>query len=356
MMKKLLKDPLRADPTGKLARRLAGANAKTHMVLPQPLLDRLRQAAPDGAWSGATSLDTPLAHHKRRVIVHSPEDERGLIERTQAAWPDVEVWGLLHHVLPGWLTGHLRAPPPSVVPALPDCRFAVVCAPRAGSTYLCELLAAVGVGDAQEHLREPLVNALRTPGVDHAAMLRRIVGLGQVRGVFGTKLIGHFLFDVAGQALAGAALSRLAEEGFRFLALRRDPVDQAVSNYVAMASGVWHQHGAVAAEAAQSLAAVPFDPNKLLKFYRAGLEEAQLLARALSAVPPELVLTLDHDDLGRHPLTLVDRVCKHLGCNARVEADLSQLPVSLAAAVPAMGAMSARLRGLLAASELPAGA
>ena len=83
-------------------------------------------------------------------------------------------------------------------------RYAICSLPRSGSFLLCEMLRSVGLGDPREHLRPPILKFLdRSPedDFDLVEWYQRVNSLARKNGVFGTKLISHFIFDWAASAL-----------------------------------------------------------------------------------------------------------------------------------------------------------
>ena len=214
---------------------------------------------------------------------------------------------------------------------LPAHRFAVVCTPRTGSTFLCELLEAGGLGAAREHLRWPLIYALRH-GVSTEVAFDQVQRHGAVAGVFGTKLISHFLFDAVGQDQAAGFLQGWAAQGFRFIRLRRDPVAQTLSKYSAKHSGVWHARGTLAEGRRRRLETVPYDFAELCEIHRRTLDEDRALDQAMAGLPTDQVLALDYDGVVAAPLDTLARAAAFLGLTAHPErVDFSTLPTQLSA-------------------------
>lgn len=122
----------------------------------------------------------------------------------------------------------------------PPISYAILTTPRSGSTYFCELLSSTEiVGYPTEHLRLAAQELARYCNFDY---LRLLYNLMQHRttsnGVFGTKFISHFLFEL-----------RQTKPNFReifksidkfILLVRKDKVAQAVSLVLAQKTEVWH--------------------------------------------------------------------------------------------------------------------
>lgn len=327
---------------------LAARAAAAHLVAPPALLAAAQAACGDAppAWTASTDLDG-VRPGAKRLFVHHPHDEAGLIDAARRRFPAAEVLGLMHHVVPrlacspGGRQGRLDA---RHVGAPSQC-YAVVCTPRTGSTFLCELLQAGGLGAPREHLRSALAHVLRAPGVDTAQVLDEVMAWGQAGGLFGTKLISHFLDDTVGPHATADTLGCLARQGWRFVHLDRDPAEQAVSKYVAARTDLWHVRGRIDAVHLARVAQVPFDADALRAMFATVCRERQRLADALATLPPGCVLPLDYGDITADPQAALARVAAHLGRAAPPPVSLDRLPLRMSAQAPEMGRMARWLRG-----------
>lgn len=312
-----------------LAKFLAHRGAQACLLAPAALLQDLAERAGTPGCPAVSRVEDIPADVKR-AFAHDPDDEGGLLARLRAARPDLEVegWtGLIPVLVADRKLHALDAPQPP----LPAHRFAVVCTPRTGSTFLCELLEAGGLGAAREHLRRPLLYALRH-GLSIEAAFDLVQRHGSADGVFGTKLISHFLFDAVGQTRSADFLRGWAAQGFRFIRLRRDPVAQTLSKYSAKHSGVWHARGGLAEGRRRRLENVAYDFAELCEIQQRTLEEDRALDEAMAGLPPDRVLALDYDDVVATPLDTLARVAAFLGLPAHPErVDFGALPTQLSA-------------------------
>ena len=127
----------------------------------------------------------------------------------------------------------------------PKISYAIVTTPRSGSTYFCELLDSTEIaGHPYEHLRLAAQELTRHCDFDY---LRLLYNLMQYRttsnGVFGTKLISHFLFEFQ---RAKPDFKQIFNSIDKFILLvRKDKVAQAVSLVLAQKTEVWHIHSNV---------------------------------------------------------------------------------------------------------------
>jgi len=124
----------------------------------------------------------------------------------------------------------------------PQVSYAVLTTPRSGSTYFCDLLSSTGIaGYPLEHMRLASNELALNCNFNY---LRLLYNLMQHRvsdnGVFGTKLISHFLFEL-----------RKAKPNFKkifpaidkyIILVRKDKIAQAVSLVLAQKTEVWHIH------------------------------------------------------------------------------------------------------------------
>lgn len=313
-----------------LAAFLLARSPQACIVAPSDVLQSLAALGPLRA-SVASSLEDVPAKVKR-LFVHDPLDESGLISRAQAAFPSAEVYGFLNHLVPGLSASDnpLAAGRSDEAPA--RLRYAVVCPPRTGSTFLCEMLQAAGLGAPREHLRLPLVHALRSPGVDHRIVFETIERLGAVDGIFGTKLISEFLLYTFDRDGLVPALQQLAQCGFRFIHLERELIDQAVSKYLSARSGIWHsRHAAAAQRALAQMEQVPYDAAAMRRHYEQAMSQQSILRDAVERLDSALVLHVDYSDLCDEPLAVLARCGTHLGEAVHPErVRFDGLPVKLA--------------------------
>lgn len=277
------------------------------------------------------------------MFVYDPHEEGRLLEQARRLLPDREVWGVMHDVMPvlvtrrGWGAADISGP------GDPEVRFAVVCMPRTGSTFLCELLAAAGAGAAREHLRDPLVLVLRSAGVDHEHVYRRIIRHGAEGDVFGTKLIAHFLFDACTTQSPGEVLRCMADRGFRFVHLTRDVMDQVISNYIAKQTRVWVARGDLTEQARDRLEQVDYRFDDLRALHESTLCDIGRLDEALAGIDPQCALRLDYNELVASPIDVLQACGRHIGCAVHPErVNLAKLPIRLSAAVDLHDALRQR--------------
>lgn len=124
----------------------------------------------------------------------------------------------------------------------PKVSYAILTTPRSGSTYFCDLLDSTNIaGHPSEHLRLAAQELTRYCNFNYLRLLHNLMQHRTTsNGVFGTKLISHFLFEF-----------RQAKPDFKqifnsidkyVLLVRRDKVAQAVSLVLAQKTEVWHIH------------------------------------------------------------------------------------------------------------------
>ena len=111
---------------------------------------------------------------------------------------------------------------------------------------LAQELRALGVGLPTEHIRDPVIEFASHRALTNFDVFNwwKILTRAQTKnGVFGTKIIWDFL-RMFRERLADAEydwlLEQLSQFSFFYL-IRSDKTGQAVSDYVARATGVWHK-------------------------------------------------------------------------------------------------------------------
>ena len=122
----------------------------------------------------------------------------------------------------------------------PQKSYAILTTPRSGSTYLCNLLDSTGIaGYPTEHLRLAAQELASNCNFDYLRLLDNLMQYRQTsNGVFGTKLISHFLFQLRQTKYD---FKQIFQPIDRFILLSRaSKVAQAVSLVVAQKTEVWH--------------------------------------------------------------------------------------------------------------------
>jgi len=156
--------------------------------------------------------------------------------------------GLFSHVMPRLIA---LAPPRynAAAAVAPAKSYALISLPRAGSTVLAQELRALGIGLPTEHIRVPVIEFAANRAITNFDIFSwwKILTRSQTANeIFGTKIIWDFL-QMFHSRLVAAEYEWLLEQlsSFQFVYLiRSDKVSQAVSDYVARATGVWHKWGA----------------------------------------------------------------------------------------------------------------
>ncbi len=324
---------------------LASRAATTHLVLPDALVQAL-PVDPAGAFTHAPTLDD-VPPGARVVIVGSADRETALLAEARACWPGRRVLGLHHHVVP------MRVVDRQPLKDVPDTfrladshPYAIACPARSGSTLLCALLQAAGLGQPREHLRPPLARVLRTPGVDAAEVWRQVAGRGRANGVFGTKLVAQFLDQAAAPGQSPTdVIAPLAAAGTRVVALRRPALDTTVSRYLVIHTGKYHARGAALGEAdRQRFEAVPYDVEALATLLRDSLDENARLAAAVASLPAERVMAVDYAALDATPVRTLRAVAAFIGvAPALDDVTTDLLPTKLSAQVRNHGVIRQRL-------------
>lgn len=266
----------------------------------------------------------------RRIIIVDTQDEEVARARlrqalTDAKFPQSIVEGLelvtfFADLLPAMIA---RRPAESLafepLAALAGARlYVIVSTPRAGSTYLGDLLQSIGLGNPIEHMRPWVIDlfASRPPGLfDTIRFAQRLIAFGRSGSVFGTKLISHITKDLQ-QALTPAELSYVSElaSRTRFIYLnRRNKLDQAISSLRAHKTGIWHSTDK-AYQTVGQYEAFAYDFDEIARTLGYYVNEERRLA-ALLAECPDLIV-VDYDELSMAPAPLCRTIAERLGVTA----------------------------------------
>jgi LPS sulfotransferase NodH len=240
---------------------------------------------------------------------------------------------------------------PTETPPQLEMEYAILCLPRCGSTLLTKELELLGLGHPKEHIRTPSVLLLQhrdISGFDFARWWGLVRANNSSNGVFGTKVIVDFL-QMSTSAMDSVERSFLFDELKRMRTIRivrRNKIEQAVSDFVARKTGVWHLWSSdIKQNYGSKLGNVDLsenDWNDLIGIYRKFVKNEEVLERMLvdSGVP---LIDIDYDALTERPKQTVAEVVRQLGRS--VPDDYLTGPVSLE---PTRTATHERLYGMLA--------
>lgn len=327
----------------KIDKFLSKLGRSTHVIARQELLDHIRRLRPRASFSSSPGYDGTV-NNREDVFVLMPEELK--IARTvREAHPRSRVYSVKYDLLPAILTGsrdRVFLEPDSRT--APELKFAVFCTPRSGSTYLCSLLAKAGCGQPREHLREPLVYLLKQ-GLEFPPFLEGLYRCGTKNRVFGTKFIHHYLFNGFSTEEARDSLrDHLADEGFRFIYLERDKVEQAVSQYFATSTRIWHVRRDFDDKLVDRYARIPYDLEKLKTRYEWSMRgEAELQGFLERFEQP--ILRLDYAALDADPTKVLAEVLDFLGVGqAFPAAGQDRLTEKVSGKIPVVQDYVARLR------------
>ncbi len=179
------------------------------------------------------------------IIVVSLEDETALLSAVKEQndlsselpvlrlFADVFINLLCRQPLLQTLSEQIKKPPIS---------YAILTTPRSGSTYLCELLNSTKIaGNPSEHLRLAVQELSLYCNFNYLNLLNKLMTHRvSSNGVFGTKLISHFLFELQQTKFDFKQIFQSVDKFI--LLVRKDKVAQAVSLEIAQQTEVWHLH------------------------------------------------------------------------------------------------------------------
>jgi LPS sulfotransferase NodH len=191
-------------------------------------------------------------------------------------------------------------------------RYALLSIPRTGSTYLCALLANRGLGVPLEHIRDPAAKTVNGDPANFDQLLAGLEKYGSKKGVFGTKLISHFLLAAANENIGTATrlIEVLQQRDYVLMCLYRNFIDCLVSNLIANKLGTWHIYDAEGAKRLRNRSdALDMDKAFVFKHFI----DMAVQKIALDVTTRDLCTTnIDYDELLKDPDEVLDRVSKAL--------------------------------------------
>jgi LPS sulfotransferase NodH len=186
----------------------------------------------------------------------------------------------------------------------PTNLFAVVCTPRSGSSFLCDLLKLNGAGNPLEHLRSPLLYMIKHRqrlNIDLELLLRKILYRCSENRLFGTKVISHFFFDLL-EILNQDEMEKLMSffRHFKIIYLyRENKTAQAVSKFLASKSQFWHSTAPnrSLSEYREQIQAIEYDFASIKEIYERLIEDERRLENLIDASGFEKVIKIDYESL-----------------------------------------------------------
>jgi LPS sulfotransferase NodH len=201
--------------------------------------------------------------------------------------------------------------------APPEKTYGIFCLPRAGSTLLTGELSSIGAGAPAEHFRDHIIYLLQHRRLSHFSIRKwwSVLELAQARnGIFGTKIVWEFYKVVAEHMTSDER--RWLEEKFGGMTLvyleRRDKVGQAVSDFIARQTDVWHLWPQYLANYDVRLSRVPANIDAILTTYREFVSEERKLKSWLKSLGSDLI-EIQFDDVTQNPKRAVRTLATELG-------------------------------------------
>ena len=278
--------------------------SQAHVVGSKMLLNFLTQkidpqfsyAYPDSPLDNTTEIT-------KNIFVFQEKDEALLMQRIAAEAPHLNIWSIRHHVLP-WLSaesGHLTKQTGDWSELK---KYVIFSTPRSGSTYLCRLLSANGLGRPKEHIRPLFAYLFRHYSFKPLNYLATLAVNGQNNSVFGTKLISEFMFDMfSTEAKLRLLRHWLIRGNIKPLYLvRQDKIGQTISQYFAKATQFWHLYD----NQLPSYDAINYNFEEILKHYLFLQDQEEKLSQFISSLPN--VSELLYEDICLDPETSVDNI------------------------------------------------
>lgn len=190
------------------------------------------------------ALVLPQLKQSQAIIVASFKNETSLFNQVKQKISELElntpVLKLFADIFINLLCQRQLLQPSLNLPQKPAISYAILTTPRSGSTYLCDLLDSTKIaGHPSEHLRLATQELARNCNFDYLRLLNNLMHYRTTsNGVFGTKFISHFLFELQ---QTKPDFQQIFNSLDKFILLiRKDKVAQAVSLVLAQQTDVWH--------------------------------------------------------------------------------------------------------------------
>lgn len=256
-------------------------------------------------------------------------DEKGeglRLAALRADYPDLNFKGLAEHLFPALIARNPQALFAPVSKDLTCTEITVIFSTkRSGSSYLADVVRDCGLGDAREHLRNSVIEALKSDyRFNRPLAVRNFLNLIAVDGRVATKVITHFFADYMKSGARDLALLADLCAGItpRIIVLdRADKVGQAVSAFLAARRGVWHVQSDSDAEKLGQAGPADYAFNALLVRYAEYRQSSAVLDYARSLFPGALDLEYDRDIDGADPAVLAARLVQAFGITVDQMAD-----------------------------------
>jgi LPS sulfotransferase NodH len=201
----------------------------------------------------------------------------------------------------------------------PTNLFAVVCTPRSGSSFLCDLLKRNGGGNPLEHLRSPLLYIIKHRqrlNIDLELLLRKILYVCSENRLFGTKVISHFFFDLL-VMLDQDEMEKLMSffRHFKIIYLyRKNKTAQAISKFLASKSHFWHStslHRSLS-EYQEQVQGIEYDFANIKEIYEKLIADEKRLENFIERSGFKEIIKIDYDSLKENPEAEMKKITNFL--------------------------------------------
>ncbi len=189
--------------------------------------------------------DTFLTGQYRAIVVVSMKNEATLlsvVKKQVNQTSQLPILRLFGDIFINTLCQKSLLEPTSNKTQKPHTAYAILTTPRSGSTYLCDLLDSTNIaGHPSEHLRLAVQELAKHCNFNYLTLLNNLMEYRVTNnGVFGTKLISHFLFELQQTKPNFRQVFKSIDKFI--LLIRKDKLAQAVSLVVAQKTEFWNLH------------------------------------------------------------------------------------------------------------------
>jgi LPS sulfotransferase NodH len=201
--------------------------------------------------------------------------------------------------------------------------YAVVCTPRSGSSFICDLLHQNGAGRPLEHLRSPLLYIIKNRqrlDINLELFFQRILFFCSNNKLFGTKVISHFFVDFM-EILDENEINKMMHF-FRYFKViylyRHDKYAQAASKYLASKSKFWHSTSTKQSmsEYQDNVKNIEYNFESVKKIYEQLLSDEKRLEDLIDNYGLKNVIKIDYEQLKNNLEKEMRKIIEFLGIKA----------------------------------------
>jgi LPS sulfotransferase NodH len=203
---------------------------------------------------------------------------------------------------------------------LPKKRYAIVCTPRSGSSFLSDLLSNNECGDPIEHIREPFLYVIkhrRGLNINLNVFIEQILRYCSANdnNIFGTKIISHFWLDLIN--ILGDKIEEIIPQFHQFKIIylyREDKYAQAISKFLASKSKYWHSTAPQKSISKyhETVKDIDYNFDTIRKIYEQLISEEEVVKNFIQKYSQDNFLSINYEQLSLYPGKYIRKIIDFL--------------------------------------------